>query len=604
MAKPAAANNPALVAYQAGVEQLRQHPLLEGLSYRAIYYRYKEAANRCPEQGWVLMEAETMFCHPKRLSTPSEWAYYMAHGLLYGAFNFIQPDKARWPEWCAACDVVIFKFLKSLKFGTPRTGWNDLDDKPGWDEQRWYKQFCETGIPDWAKALSPAGDGHAGMIVPTGERYSAEKMVKFNAEWAHSFATGLSHSVGQAVEIASGERVAFSRSGDASKLSAAEKAWRWFISSYPLLGAMVATFELIEDVVTIRREDIRIAAINERSKTLYINPHAGLTAEELKFVMAHEVLHVALRHTDRCQGRDHQIWNIACDYAINDWLLEMQLGQMPSMSLLHDPALKGLSAESIYDIIVTDMRRIRKLQTFAGAGCDMLQSSAPPTHTDATDLDSLYREMLGKGLALHESQGRGLLPAGMMEEIKAILQAPIDWDVELARWFEHFFPPVEKKRTFSRISRRQSATPDIVRPLWVADTDTSEGRTFGVVIDTSGSMSRHLLSLALGAIAGYALAHEVVAVRLVYCDAAAHDAGYLAPEAIADRLEVKGRGGTVLQPGITLLQDAVDFPKNGPILIITDGYCDAFQCSRDCAVLVPKGQRLPFSHRYQVYYFE
>lgn len=37
-----------------------------------------------------------------------------------------------------------------------------------------------------------------------------------------------------------------------------------------------------------------------------------------------------------------------------------------------------------------------------------------------------------------------------------------------------------------------------------------------------------------------------------------------------------------------------DFPKNGPILIITDGDCDVFTVPRDQAFLVPKGCHLPF----------
>jgi hypothetical protein len=79
------------------------------------------------------------------------------------------------------------------------------------------------------------------------------------------------------------------------------------------------------------------------------------------------------------------------------------------------------------------------------------------------------------------------------------------------------------------------------------------------------------------------------------------DAGYLAPEAIADRVRVKGRGGTVLQPGIDLLETAPDFPESGPILVITDGWCDKVRVRRDHAFLLPAGQRLPFVPRGPVF---
>ena len=59
------------------------------------------------------------------------------------------------------------------------------------------------------------------------------------------------------------------------------------------------------------------------------------------------------------------------------------------------------------------------------------------------------------------------------------------------------------------------------------------------------------------------------------------DAGYLTPENIADKVQVKGRGGTVLQPGINLLEKAQNFPSSAPLLIITDGYCDRLLIRRE-----------------------
>ena len=64
--------------------------------------------------------------------------------------------------------------------------------------------------------------------------------------------------------------------------------------------------------------------------------------------MAHEFLHVGLAHGERRQGRDPYLWNVACDFAINDWLVEMRVGAFPTLGGLLDPELRGLSAEAIY----------------------------------------------------------------------------------------------------------------------------------------------------------------------------------------------------------------------------------------------------------------
>jgi predicted metal-dependent peptidase len=426
--------------------------------------------------------------------------------------------------------------------------------------------------------------------------------------WSALFGQGVAAAVVSAVRVAAGEIPSLSAGGTHLKTPAA-RAREWFINSYPLLGALAATFKLIEDPRICQLEEITVAAVNPERREIYMNPAAtnppiGMTEEECRFVMAHELLHVGLRHDARRQGRDPFLWNVACDYVINDWLVEMRVGEMPKMGLLYDPALKGESAEGIYDRMVTDMRRYRRLATLRGVGIgDILEGNRPDWWQvgAGVDLDAFYRGALCQGLAYHQEQGRGLLPAGLVQEIEALSQPPVPWDVELARWFDHYFPPVERVRSYARPSRHQSSTPDIPRPRWVPPPDWEDARTFGVVLDTSGSMSRELLAKALGAIASYSLSREVPWVRVVFCDAATYDQGYMRPEDIAREVRVRGRGGTVLQPAIDLLEGARDFPAEGPVLLITDGQCDRLSIHREHAFLLPEGRSLPFVARGPVF---
>jgi predicted metal-dependent peptidase len=196
------------------------------------------------------------------------------------------------------------------------------------------------------------------------------------------------------------------------------------------------------------------------------------------------------------------------------------------------------------------------------------------------------------------------LPGDLVEEIRAIQQRPIPWDVQLGQWMDAFFPPLEAKRSFARASRRQASTPDIPRPIWLRPEERLAARTFGVVLDTSGSMPPRLLARALGAIASYALSREVPRVRVLQCDAGVHDMGYVEPETLLGQVEVRGRGGTVLQPAITRLEADARFPKDAPILVITDGGCDALSIRREHAFLMPEGARLPFHTRAPRFAFE
>lgn len=269
---------------------------------------------------------------------------------------------------------------------------------------------------------------------------------------------------------------------------------------------------------------------------------------------------------------------------------------------LYDPALAGLSAEEVYDRIAGDLRRMRRLATPRGKGAGDILGGPLGSPRDYVDLDEFYRRGLAQGFDLHQRQGRGYLPAGLVEEIRALSHPPLPWDARLARWFDEFVPRPQPVRTYARPSRRQSSTPEIPRAGRYFPPEEIARCTFGVVLDTSGSMSSQLLGKALGAIASCAEARDVPAARVVFCDAAPYDAGFVPVTEIAGRVRVRGRGGTVLQPGIDLLHRADDFPSGAPVLVITDGYCDVLRVRREHAYLIPRGAVLPFTARGPVFH--
>lgn len=577
--------DPAAKAFAAGEQLVYRHPLFEPLLPRAKVVRAKN--NLCPSTAWaVLLESGAIHVHPTRRGDPEEWAYALGHCLLHLAFgHFNIGEKSL--DWNAACDIVTARFLADLKFGRcPTEMLCDLKDVPLGDEERVFR---------WIRDVRGRREFAADMY------WTPEPMPKHTQTgWTRAFASGLVASVTSAVRVAGGYEPRLGAKTE--NVSTAERARRWFVTMYPLLGALASAFRLVEDTLVCQRLGITVAAVNAETKEIFVSPGAALTFEEAKFVLAHELLHVGLRHDARRRGRDPELWNIACDFVINGWLVEMGVGRMPAFGGLYDPELQGLSADAIYDRLAVDLRRNRKLATLRGFGaCDMLERTPDWwSHGDAMTLDDFYRRALVQGLAHHEERGRGLVPASLTEEIRALDRPPIAWDVELAQWFDEHFSPLERVRTYARLSRRQSSTPDIPRPRYVpAPEDAS--RTFGVVLDTSGSMQRELLAKCLGTIASYSLAREVRRVRLVFCDAAAYDQGYVAVEEIASRVTVKGRGGTVLQPGIDLLERAEDFPETGPILIITDGDSDRLQVRREHAFLLPEGRSLPFVPKGRVF---
>ncbi|MFI6480564.1 hypothetical protein ACIBH1_21745 [Nonomuraea sp. NPDC050663] len=581
MSRAKAKVDPWQAELRKGWGMVTTHPLLS-----AIRACLRPAADgELDKDTWAVVEADgDVKYHPKRRAQAEEWAWVFAHLLLHLGFGHADPrtclpgDLGPDPAYRAACCLAVDRFLRTLKLG--RCPAPLPVELPPEDETTLSERWRRLGLP---AEFTPIG--RPDFEIGTEE---AAKYLKYQA----SFARGVARAATAALDKAGTPRVSAEGHVDGPW----DLALRWFVSSYPLLGALAAGMTLVADVELARGWDISVAAVNAEAAEIYVNPLTHLSMEEWRFVLAHEMLHAALRHGERVGGRDPYYWNIACDYVINGWLVEMGVGEMPE-GLLHDKALAAQSAEAVYDLITVDLRRLRKLATLRGRGLgDVLGHPLP--HTGApgryVDLDEFYRRALGTGLSYHHSTGRGLLPSGLEQEIRALDQPPLPWDARLARWFDEHVPSPERRRSYARASRRQSATPDIPRPGWVRPEELVRQATFGVVLDTSGSMNARLLGKALGAIASYAVARDVPRARVVFCDAAAYDAGYLPVEEIASKVRVRGRGGTVLQPGIHLLEHADDFPAAGPILVITDGECDVLRIRREHAFLVPEGARLPF----------
>ncbi len=85
----------------------------------------------------------------------------------------------------------------------------------------------------------------------------------------------------------------------------------------------------------------------------------SLTDEELRFCIIHEILHCISEHQERRDNRDPEIWNIACDYAINP-LLKDESGIKPprtesrTEAFIYDKRFLGARVEDIYDILIKE----------------------------------------------------------------------------------------------------------------------------------------------------------------------------------------------------------------------------------------------------------
>ena len=90
-------------------------------------------------------------------------------------------------------------------------------------------------------------------------------------------------------------------------------------------------------------------------KSIFYNPKFvdDHTDEEIEGVLIHEACHVIWEHPLRKGNRNHKLWNVACDYAINNYLLYDLKMELPDGGVW-DRDYHKMSAEQVYHILDTD----------------------------------------------------------------------------------------------------------------------------------------------------------------------------------------------------------------------------------------------------------
>jgi predicted metal-dependent peptidase len=382
----------------------------------------------------------------------------------------------------------------------------------------------------------------------------------------------------------------------ALQLERVQRALRRVTVPFPYLAGLAAAARVAIDT---RLPTMGVFA----SGRMVANPAftARLDDAELTFVVAHEMLHLALRTHERAPGSDRLQFNFAHDYIIND-ILRSELGvtRIPAGGL-DMPGARHRSAEEI----VLEMRReaqareagaggarrrVWRAGDGTGEGGNPAAGGAPGDEPGGEDgdvlADALERDWFGEGAAQQRERRRqadeavrrglaiaratgalkgplglqmGLAPGSRSEEVDARRGAyRTPSELALQRWIESV---AMGPRTFQRPSRRASGVSDAVLPG-----RRRESRILNVVLDTSGSMTDEL-PRALGAIGDFCEALGVDSVRLVQCDATVTADDMLAPQDLARR-RIEGYGGSDLSPALHHL--AAD-PFVRAVVVITDG---------------------------------
>lgn len=358
----------------------------------------------------------------------------------------------------------------------------------------------------------------------------------------------------------------------------------------PFFGTIILNLELVN---ATNSKWCPTAAVDGRRIYYNENFFKDLSADEVIFVLCHEVLHVALDHLGRRMDRDPLLWNMATDYVINALLHDAKIGKMPTKPVpvtinedtkatgvaaervgLYDSKYSGWTAEKVYEDLLKK-KTIRRLtldvhiELESGTGDSLSDSDGIDGKNDSQPvlsretIDEL-RETLKDIVQQAATVAAGRMPGNIEEIFNELSKPKINWK-NLIR--ESFYNTIRTEYSWNRPNKRYMYG-GIFLPTIVTDTEIE----VEVAIDASGSVSNSMLSQFFSEVYNITKTFSNFKLGVLTFDTKIYNHQYFTKNNANELLEYQcvGRGGT----DFMCVWDYYKKQKIKPKLVIflTDGY--------------------------------
>ncbi len=203
------------------------------------------------------------------------------------------------------------------------------------------------------------------------------------------------------------------------------KARAGLLLDHPFFGTLSLSLALIQD------DDCDTAATDGASIIYNDKYIAKQSAAQLKGLLAHEILHCSGCHHTRRQGRDPELWNMACDYVINDIVIESGL-VLPDGGLIDvDKKYTNMSSEEVYSILNDMDKDDRPAPCKWGGVLDAgSQTAGASTGSQAeAEWASLTTQ------AAEAAKSAGKLPGHLESFLQDLVDSQVDWRTVLWPFF-------------------------------------------------------------------------------------------------------------------------------------------------------------------------
>ena len=310
--------------------------------------------------------------------------------------------------------------------------------------------------------------------------------------------------------------------------------------------------------------------VNKRYSREFISK---LSDAELRGLVLHENLHVALKHIQRFKKEfkaEPMLINASADYVVNDIILNLNDKSFLTLpeDRLYDAKYRNWSVREVYE----DLKKQRQDNNTPQGGNEYktlddhdFESSQNMTEAEAKELSSKIDKALREGGIL-----AGRMGAKIPRTIQELLEPKVDWR-EVLREFVTSATRGSDEYTWRRFNKRLMAN-DIYMP-------SMENESIGelvVAIDTSGSIDGVALTEFASELASICSVCTPSKVRVLWWDTEVHGEQVFSPEDynnLKDILKPQGGGGTM----VSCVSDYINTKKinSEAVIVFTDGYLES-----------------------------
>jgi len=293
----------------------------------------------------------------------------------------------------------------------------------------------------------------------------------------------------------------------------------------------------------------------------------GLRDKQIQGFLAHEVMHLAMTHHTRMLDRDHEWWNIAGDFAINNILKEAGM-ELPDTQCI-DPKYKDMAAEEVYDIVYDSTKKPKGPKQDPG-GCGGIKpmegkDGGKPSPNDIKKEEEDWK--IATIAAANAAKQQGELPGHLKSFIDELKAPKLDWREILREFVE-----VSAKNDYTwKTPNRRYLQSGIILPSLLS----KELGTAVIVVDTSGSVSKVELEQFAGEISSILEEYNDITIQVIYCDTRVAHVEEFHSSDLPIQMKMHGGGGTDFKPPFAWVRKNLDEAPTC-LLYFTDLECHSY----------------------------